>query len=275
MSKSIEHQLMGAPHTRVSSEIARLLIDGRFSRAARKLRAVLAANPASPAVEAELACALAFAGNVADSERILASLNHVEHGAPVRARVRAAQALLASRAGQLDRLGPLLSEAYKDDPKFHVLDLLLARYFMIVDVDLGQAEEHLRRLVKSVPGSVNAQVHLAAVLSETGSRKEARRLAIQSALAHPTSVRAGLTALYASIHTLPLNGGVFMAALVLLLFVPCLGALILVGWTGLAVVSYLSIRRFWQRMVIVSALGIVVLSLGYAARWIFWGRLFP
>jgi len=275
MQEPSDQAFDGSSDGRDSTEIARLLIDGRSSIAIRKLRGARVANPDDPFHEAELACALAFAGEPVEAERILSAMGNPPMGSLVKSRIGATRALLASRKGDLESIGTHLSEALNSDPGYPLLDLLMARFYMLVDVDLDRAEEHLRRLVVSIPGSLKATVHLAALLSENGKRTEGMKLAIQNAISHPTSLTAALAAFFASVVTLPMNGGVFLAALVILSLFPFLGPVIFVGWLTVTIAAFFSLRRIWPRIVLASTLGLVTLAIGYVARTIVWGRLFP
>lgn len=258
-----------------SPEIAQLLVDGKTSIAVRILRTALAADPEDLLHKSELACALAFAGETVEAEGILRTMSGAPLAPPVESRVIATRALLASKKRDLGSIETYLSAAYNADRSNPLLHLLMGRYHMLVDGDLDRAEHHLRLLVRSMPGSVKAPVHLTALLSENGKRIEGRTVAIKNAIVHPFSAAATLAAFYSSVVTLPMNGGVFLAALVVLSLAPYLGPLIFAGWLVVTIGAYFSLRRIWPRIVLVSGFAVVTLAIGYLARAIVWGRLFP
>jgi tetratricopeptide (TPR) repeat protein len=255
--------------------ISRLIIEGRSSEALAQLRDHLAAEPDDQLAKSELACALAYSGQSDEAQDILRELGDSPEDPLERSRVGTAWAILASNNGDLPSIGGHLDQAYEDDPWDPLLQLLMGRYFMIVNKDLSQAEFHLRRLVDEIPSSSVASMHLATVLSESGKRREGRNLAVRNAFAHPGSLAAGLLAFFAFLLTLPMDGGVFLAALVVLLLVPYLGPLIIAGWLILTVATFLTLFRIWQRMALASALVLGILIIGYITRSIVWGRIFP
>jgi len=273
-SDSVDRSLDGSRH-RTQEEATRLLLDGKHSEAVGTLRVLSAGNPADRVARAELACALAYEGALAEADTVIGGMAGENEEPHVRAWLAAAEGLLASKRGDTQAARRHLLEASTNDPNNPLVNLMLGRLEMLVDKNVLQAEERFRWLMARFPESETAALHLVPALYESEKRSEGREVAIRNAGVHLLSLRSILLAFYALVVASPMRGGLFVTTLVILTFLPYLGALILIGWLVVAVVSSIALRRVWPRIAMFPIVSLIAIVLGYVARAIAWGRLYP
>lgn len=256
-------------------EATRLLLEGKYSRAVQILRAQSEAEPSDRVLRAALACALVYDGSADEAETVMRGVPDEYTSPEASAWIAGARALIASKAGDIHDARSHLDDAREFNPENPLVNLMLGRLSMLVDNDLEQAEGLFRWLLAWFPDSETAALHLASVLCESDRRSEGRQVALRNARAHPTSLKSLLLTFSALIVGSPLRGGLFVASMVVLTFFPYLGPLIVVTWAAVALASNVVLRRIWPRMAVFPIVGLVAITLGYAARSIAWGRFYP
>ena len=273
-SDSADRSLDGS-RRRTQEEATYLLLEGRHAEAVRILRAQSLADLADRNILAQLACALAYDGALDEADTVIGKVRRNDEDPIVRAWLAAAEGLLASRRGDVQSARTHLLEARGNDPNNPLVVLMLGRLEMLVDKKMEQAEERFRWLLARFPKSETAALHLVPALYEAEKRSEGREVAIRNARVHPRSLKSVLMAFYAIVVASPMHGGLFVTTLAILTFFPYLGSLILITWLVVALSSNIALRRIWPRIAIFPIVSLIAIVLGYVARSIVWGQLYP
>ena len=265
------------PSRQAVSRLAALesLLDGHRRLALRRYSNHLRKYPDDETAKYESGCAQAIVLPLSVAEKSVGLLATDALDSANSARITLARAYIQLRQESGADIEEELRHSVEADPSFALAQLSLGRHLLWTKRETSEARTHLRMASNLVPTALGPKLDLMGLEAQSGDYRSSARLGFRLIRQHPLSARAWLGFLSAAILNSPFKGRLVILALVIALFFNYVGLFILAGWIAFAVLSLTALRRASSALAIYPSVVLAVLLLGYLARAILWGRLYP